>query len=205
MKRKYILTGVLTATVLAGGGLALDAALSGPGARPATGYAAPDMSAAASSGVGTAPLAPGTALVDRDGRTLYLFEADTTATSRCTGACAQVWPPLLNHGEPLAASGAAQAALLGTSPRAGGAQQVTYNGHPLYYFAGDKAPGDVRGKGLNQFGGGWYVVTSTGDKIDPDDAPDPDGVPDASAGPGAAGALPGPAATAPGSPHGHRY
>ena len=57
-----------------------------------------------------------------------------------------------------------------SSPRADGTRQVTYDGHPLYYFAGDKAPGEVRGQGIHNFGGGWYVVAPSGDKIDPDDA-----------------------------------
>ena len=62
-----------------------------------------------------------------------------------------------------------QAALLGTTTRTDGAKQVTYNGHPLYYFVNDKAAGDARGQGINRFGGGWYVVDPTGNKIDPDD------------------------------------
>jgi hypothetical protein len=69
-------------------------------------------------------------------------------------------------------SGDVRAALLGTTTRADGTQQVTYNGHPLYYFMNDKAPGDARGQGINRFGGGWYVVDPTGDKID-SDAPAP--------------------------------
>ena len=60
----------------------------------------------------------------------------------------------------------------GASPRADGTRQVTYDGHPLYYFAGDKAPGDVTGQGIHNFGGGWYVVAPGGDEID-DDAPAP--------------------------------
>jgi hypothetical protein len=67
-------------------------------------------------------------------------------------------------------SGGAQAALVGTTTRTDGSTQVTYNGHPLYYFAMDKAPGDARGQGINRFGGGWYVVDPAGNKIDSDDA-----------------------------------
>jgi predicted lipoprotein with Yx(FWY)xxD motif len=165
MKRIHVLGGVLAAAALAGGGAALDAALSGP--------AAPAAAAPASSGIGTAALAPGTALVDGAGRALYLFEADTGTTSTCTGACAQVWPPLLSQGGTPAAAGAAQAALLGTSVRADGTRQVTYNGHPLYHFAGDTAAGDVKGQGIDNFGGGWYVVAPSGNKIDTDDAAPP--------------------------------
>jgi predicted lipoprotein with Yx(FWY)xxD motif len=172
MKRTYILGGVIAATVLAGGGVGIDAALSGHGGPTGAAYGAPSAAApAAASGIGAAALAPGTSLVDGNGHALYLFEADTGTASTCTGACAQVWPPLVTHGTPPAASGAVQAQLFGTIPRADGTQQVTYNGHPLYYFAGDKAPGDVRGQGLDQFGAGWYVVTPAGDKIDSDGSP----------------------------------
>jgi predicted lipoprotein with Yx(FWY)xxD motif len=173
MKRTYILGGVLAAAALAGGGAALDVALANPGtpvpaAAPMTGSATP---APVAPGIGAAALPPGTALVDGAGRALYLFEADQGSTSACTGPCAQVWPPLLANGTSPATTGAAQASLVGTSMRADGSRQVTYNGHPLYYFAGDTAPGDVKGQGIHNFGGGWYVVTPAGDKIDPDDAP----------------------------------
>ena len=83
-----------------------------------------------------------------------------------------MWPPLLTSGPAPVTTGAAQASLVGTSPRADGARQVTYDGHPLYYFAGDTAAGDVRGQGIHNFGGGWYVVAPGGDGID-DDPPAP--------------------------------
>ena len=176
MKRIHILGGVLAAALLAGGGAALGSALAGPAdaAGPASGGTATTVSAPAAPQIGTAALAPGTALVDGAGRALYLFEADTGTASTCTGACAQVWPALLASGPTPAVTGAAQASLVGTSPRADGTVQVTYHGHPLYYFAGDKAPGDVTGQGIHNFGGGWYVVTPAGDEID-DDAPAPSG------------------------------
>jgi predicted lipoprotein with Yx(FWY)xxD motif len=134
-----------------------------------TGSAGPTAPALVAPGIGAAALPPGRALVDGAGRALYLFEADQGSTSACTGPCAQVWPPLLADGPPPATAGAAQASLVGTSMRADGSRQVTYNGHPLYYFAGDTAPGDVKGQGIHNFGGGWYVVTPAGDKIDQDD------------------------------------
>jgi predicted lipoprotein with Yx(FWY)xxD motif len=186
MKRTYVLGGVLAAAVLAGGGAALGTALASPApaAAPAAagGQASPASAAPAApvarGGIGTAALAPGTALVDGAGRAVYLFEADTGAMSTCTGPCAQVWPPLpAQDGQPTVA-GAAQTALVGTTQRADGTRQLTYNGHPLYYFAGDKAPGDSKGQGLNNFGGGWYVVAPNGNKIDPDD-PAPAGPPPA--------------------------
>jgi predicted lipoprotein with Yx(FWY)xxD motif len=79
--------------------------------------------------------------------------------------CAQDWPPLLTAGAP-AAQGAAMKAELGTTKRADGTTQVTYHGHPLYYYTGDQQPGDTRGQGLNQYGAGWDVVAPTGNKIE---------------------------------------
>jgi predicted lipoprotein with Yx(FWY)xxD motif len=167
MNRKYILGAITAAAVLVGGGIGIDAALSGNGGQSGVGYGAPSAVAPAlGTGIRAAALAPGTALVDANGHTLYLFEADRATTSACAGGCAQVWPPLVTHGNAPTASDSVQAKLLGTTSRTDGTQQVTYNGHPLYYFAGDKAPGDVRGQGLNQFGASWYVVAPGGDKID---------------------------------------
>jgi predicted lipoprotein with Yx(FWY)xxD motif len=174
MKRIHILAGVLAAAALAGGGAAYGNALAGPATASGAAYGAPATSrtaAPAALQIGSAALTPGTALVDGTGRALYLFEADTGTTSTCTGACAQVWPSLLTSGPAPVTTGAAQASLVGTSPRADGTYQVTYDGHPLYYFAGDKAPGDVTGQGIHNFGGGWYVVAPGGNEIDDDPPP----------------------------------
>ena len=78
-------------------------------------------------------------LVDAKGRTLYLFEADKGPMSACGGACASVWPPLMTTGKPTAGPGVT-ASKLGTTKRSDGATEVTYNGHPLYTYAGDSAP-----------------------------------------------------------------
>lgn len=108
----------------------------------------------------------GQTLVDGQGRTLYLFEADTAGKSNCTGACTSAWPPYLSNGAPRAGTGVT-AALLGTSPRGDSSgTQVTYGGHPLYYYAGDAKPGDTMGQGLNQFGAQWDVVAPSGNGID---------------------------------------
>ncbi|MCW2718304.1 hypothetical protein [Pseudonocardia sp.] len=107
----------------------------------------------------------GTILADGQGRSLYLFEADTGTTSTCTGGCAQVWPPVLSAAAAHAAGGAA-AQLVSTTRRADGTEQLAYHGHPLYYYVGDRAAGDVHGQGLNQFGAGWYVLDPHGNKID---------------------------------------
>ena len=107
-------------------------------------------------------------LVDAQGRTLYLFEADIElGKSNCEGPCATAWPPFLSTGTPQAATGAS-ANLVGTTARADGTTQVTYAGHPLYYFVGDKAPGDTTGQDIDQFGAKWYVLAKDGKKIDND-------------------------------------
>lgn len=106
----------------------------------------------------------GQILVDGNGRTVYLFVPDQGTTSVCYGNCAGAWPPVLTHGAPLAGTGAT-ASLLGTTTRKDGSTEVTYAGHPLYYFIADKAPGDVTGQKLNNFGGPWYVVSPAGAQI----------------------------------------
>jgi predicted lipoprotein with Yx(FWY)xxD motif len=103
----------------------------------------------------------GRVLVDAHGKTLYLWAHDKGAKSTCNGDCAEYWPPLLTRGKPLAAGGA-KAALLGTSRRSDGRIQVTYAGHPLYYFVQDRKPGQTTGEGLTGFGGRWDPVSAAG-------------------------------------------
>jgi predicted lipoprotein with Yx(FWY)xxD motif len=110
---------------------------------------------------------PGKFLVDAQGRTMYLFEADKSGTSTCNGACAAAWPPVIVTGSPQAGGGVDQA-LLGTVKRDDGTMQLTYNHHPLYYFAADTGAGQDKGQGSKQFGAGWYVVNAKGSKIDTD-------------------------------------
>ena len=100
-------------------------------------------------------------LVDGQGRSLYLFEADKTRSSTCSGQCAQAWPPVVAKGEPSPAKGV-RAGLLGTSARGDGDNQVTYAGHPLSRYAGDQAAGETNGQGLDQFGAEWYLVMANG-------------------------------------------
>jgi predicted lipoprotein with Yx(FWY)xxD motif len=107
-------------------------------------------------------------LVDSQGRTLYLFEKDTGTMSTCSGACASAWPPSTTSGHPTAGSGV-NAALLGSTTRSDSSTQLTYDGHPLYRYAGDQSPGDTNGQDLTQFGGGWYVVSPAGHKIESDE------------------------------------
>jgi predicted lipoprotein with Yx(FWY)xxD motif len=109
----------------------------------------------------------GPTLVDSQGRTLYLFEQDTTTASTCDGACASVWPPLTTNAKPEAQSGIS-AAKLGTTKRNDGKVEVTYAGHPLYYYVSDTKPGQLSGEGLDQFGATWDAVSPSGKGIDKD-------------------------------------
>lgn len=107
----------------------------------------------------------GRILVDDKGRTLYLFEADTSSESTCNDACARAWPPLATSGEPKAGEGV-KGDLLGTTTRDDGNTQVTYNDHPLYYYQDDDKPGDTTGQGLDDFGAKWYVLNADGNKVE---------------------------------------
>jgi predicted lipoprotein with Yx(FWY)xxD motif len=103
----------------------------------------------------------GRVLVDAKGHTLYVWAHDKGHTSTCNGQCAKFWPPVITHGSPKAAAGV-RGGLLGTSKRADGRRQVTYNGHPLYTFIMDKKAGQTNGEGLTGFGGRWDPVSSAG-------------------------------------------
>jgi len=108
----------------------------------------------------------GRILVDGHGRTLYLFTRDHGAKSRCYGACARAWPPFLAGADAAPqAAGGADAAKLGTTARRGGATQVTYAGHPLYYYVNDRKPGQILCQDVAEFGGTWLVVSPSGRAI----------------------------------------
>jgi predicted lipoprotein with Yx(FWY)xxD motif len=94
---------------------------------------------------------------------VYLFEADRAGHSNCSGACAKLWPPVTGTA---AAGGAAMSADLGTITRSDGTTQVTYHGHPLYYYSKDKDSGDAYGQGLKSYGASWYVLAPSGKKVD---------------------------------------
>ena len=114
--------------------------------------------------VAVARLRLGRILVDGKGITLYDFAKDKGTTSTCYGACAALWPPLTTTGKPIAGAGV-RASLLGTTKRKDGKLEVTYNGHPLYYFVTDRKPGQTTGQGLNQFGAPWWVLSPAGKEI----------------------------------------
>ena len=89
---------------------------------------------------------------------MYSFGPDTATASKCIGSCAQIWPPVTRA----AAAGQGVTGTLGTSPDPTALKQVTYNGHPLYTYTADAAPGQARGNGLNVNGGVWHEVTASG-------------------------------------------
>lgn len=113
--------------------------------------------------VRVAATAYGTALVDRRGFALYRFTHDTGAASTCYGACARAWPPYLAPRTP--ARGFAHGGLVGTILRTDGRLQVTYAGHPLYHYVGDRRPAQVLCQGVTEYGGAWYVVAPSGHLI----------------------------------------
>jgi predicted lipoprotein with Yx(FWY)xxD motif len=98
----------------------------------------------------------GTVLTDAQGFTIYWFGKDTATSSACSGACAAAWPPVL--GMPQASSGVKLTGKLGEIMRSGGAMQATYEGHPLYLYAGDTQPGQVNGNAVDGFGALWYAI-----------------------------------------------
>jgi predicted lipoprotein with Yx(FWY)xxD motif len=106
----------------------------------------------------------GTILFDGRGFVLYVFTRDAHGRSACTGACARVWPPFLVRGRLSAAKGAT-ARLLGTIRRSDGTRQATYAGRPLYYYIGDRAPGQILCQDVVEYGGRWLVVRPTGKPV----------------------------------------
>jgi predicted lipoprotein with Yx(FWY)xxD motif len=141
---------------------------SGSSGGGAYGSGSPATTSGGQSGVATVKTASskvGTILVDGNGRTLYLFEKDQPNQSACSGACAAAWPIDQSSAAPKA-GGQVKASLLGSIKRSDGTTQVTYNQHPLYYYSGDSAAGQLNGQGLNAFGGGWDVLSPSGNKIE---------------------------------------
>ena len=103
----------------------------------------------------------GTYLANGSGRAVYLFLADSMNKSKCSGACTSIWPPVVATGT-LSASGSAVSGDLGSITRSDGTKQVTYKGHPLYYFSGDSGPGMTKGQGISGFGAKWWLVAPSG-------------------------------------------
>ena len=138
-----------------------------PAGPPAAMHPKDGNSAKATVSVATTSL--GSILVNSQGLTLYRFEKDSATGSACNGSCAASWPPLRATGTLSAGSGA-RASLLGTIRRSDGRRQVTYDGHPLYLFAGDTYPGDANGDGSTAFGAAWLALSAAGDPASGDTA-----------------------------------
>jgi predicted lipoprotein with Yx(FWY)xxD motif len=170
-------------TIRLGAGLALalgvallTAACSSSGSSSSS---APASAAAAQAGGSSSPAAAGSGsglvittksgsagafLTDGSGRAVYLWVKDGKDSSACSGACAGAWPPVTTTGAVTAAGGVNKADL-STITRSGGAKQVVYDGHPLYYFSGDSGPGQVNGQGSDGFGAKWWLVDPAGTSI----------------------------------------
>jgi len=130
----------------------------------AAGAASTTTAASPGTTVDVATSAFGRILVDSKGRTLYDFPPDMRGASTCYGACAALWPPLTTTGKPHAGAGVS-ASLLGTTKRSDGKLEVTYNGHPLYYYVADSKRGQTTGQGLIQFGAPWWAISPAGKEI----------------------------------------
>ena len=168
--KRLIPTGLVAAIALVAvvvisgcGGSGSNAATASTQANP---VAAKRTSIGATIGVANGPL--GKHLVDGSGRTLYLFEADKPNRSMCNTSCLGIWPSYSTMTKPIAKGDGVLDAKIGMAKAQNGKSIVTYNGHPLYYYAADQAPGDTGGQGLDQFGAKWYVVNPAGNKIDDD-------------------------------------
>jgi predicted lipoprotein with Yx(FWY)xxD motif len=135
------------------------AACSSAGAAPVSSPSSSTSSpaAAAASTLKTATIGGVKVLTNSKGFTLYSFAPDTSTTSKCNGTCAQNWPPVQG---PVTAAGVT--GTFATITRSDGSTQATFDGHPLYTFVGDTAPGQNKGNGLNAAGGLWHEVTTSG-------------------------------------------
>ena len=137
-------------------------ATSSPSSAPAAG--SPASASTTGTVISTQAGSAGAFLTAGSGRAVYLWAKDGMNMSACSGACATAWPPVPATGT-LTATGGAKASDLGTITRSDGTKQVTYDGHPLYYFVGDSAAGQTNGQGSDNFGAKWWLVASSGAKI----------------------------------------
>jgi predicted lipoprotein with Yx(FWY)xxD motif len=155
LNTRRLVLGALTLVAVAGAPNAFAAA--------GTGQQANDARASATLTVGGSSY--GRVLLDGRGRALYAFTRDRRGgPSRCYGACAKAWPVYLARGRSLAGKGVEQS-LLGTTRRRDGRRQVTYNGRPLYYYVGDKRPGQILCQNVDEFGGTWLVLRANGQLV----------------------------------------
>lgn len=151
---------------LAGGAAVTALAIGGGIIASESGAAKPAANRSAASGVTvqTRNTGLGNILVDGKGRTVYLFTKDMGNSVNCTGACLSYWPAVPANAD-LQVGGGASATDLTTITTPGGGHQLSYAGHPLYYFVGDHKAGDTSGQALDQFGGPWYALAPNGSAV----------------------------------------
>jgi predicted lipoprotein with Yx(FWY)xxD motif len=149
---------LVLALIVAGCGSSSSSSSSVASAAPASSPSASGISVSMTSG------SHGGYLTGPTGRAVYLWDADTNGKSVCSGACAKAWPPVITKGAPVAMHGIT-ASDLGTITRSDGAKQVTYKGHPLYYFVEDSSAGMTKGQGSDSFGAKWWLVSPAGSAI----------------------------------------
>ena len=165
-KKMTLRTGGAVAAV----GIAMAVAACGGSSSSHAAAASPSKSSSPSGGsssslsIATTKGPMGTYLTGASGRALYLWVADKGDKSVCSGACASVWPPVTTKATP-SVSGDAVSSDLGTTTRSDGTKQVTYKGHPLYYYVADKSSGQTTGQGSNSFGAKWWLVAPSGSSI----------------------------------------
>lgn len=156
MRSRWLAPVVLAAAALTAAACGSPA---GSGGSAASGSSASSPAPAASgTALGTTTIGGKTVLTNAKGFTVYWFAPDTPASSKCNGSCAAFWPPVKGP----ATAGSGVTGKLGTITRSDGSVQATYNGHPLYTYVGDHAPGQAAGNGINASGGLWYEVTASG-------------------------------------------
>jgi predicted lipoprotein with Yx(FWY)xxD motif len=158
--RKIFSVAGLAAAVLAVA--ACGSSTSSSGSAPSSNTSTPAASSSSSSSSGTTlkttTINGTTVLTNSAGFTLYWFAIDASGVSKCTGSCVTYWPPVKGP----ATAGSGVTGTVGTITRSDGTAQVTYDGHPLYTYVGDSAPGQNKGNGLNISGGLWYEATPSG-------------------------------------------
>ncbi len=155
-----VLAGALTLLAACGSTTSTTTPPSSPTSTPASTGAPASSSGAVT--IKTASTSLGTVLTNAKGYTLYYFAIDTSTTSKCYGTCASYWTPVT--GSSASVSGTTLSGHFGTITRSNGQKQLTYDGHPLYTYVGDSAPGQTSGNGKNLSGGLWWAITPSGSK-----------------------------------------
>ena len=152
MRNRFLAAGLIAAAALIAAGCGSSSSGSGNGGSTST------PGGTSGTALKTATVSGTTVLTNAQGFTLYWFGPDTASKSNCTGACAQIWPPVKGP----ATAGTGVTGTLGTVARSDGTVQATYDGHPLYTYTADTAAGQANGNGVNAYGGVWYEVTASG-------------------------------------------